>query len=80
MTAKVFEAALGIAEPWAVAGVEFDELAKTLTVVIDFKRGSRFEVSGHAGRHPIHPSSDFLISARERRAKQETRLALLSCR
>lgn len=54
MTAKVFEAALGIAEPWAVAGVEFDELAKTLTVVIDFKRGSRFEVSGHAGRHPVH--------------------------
>ena len=54
MTAKVFEAALGIAEPWVVAGVEFDEVAKTLTVVIDFKRGSRFEVSGHPGQHPVH--------------------------
>jgi hypothetical protein len=27
MTAKVFESALGIAAPWAVATVEFDEAA-----------------------------------------------------
>jgi transposase len=54
MTAKLFESALGIAPPWTVASVEFDESAKTLTVLIDFKPGSRFEVSGHEGAHPVH--------------------------
>ena len=54
MTAKLFEAALGIAPPWTVASVEFDEETKTLTVLIDFKAGSRFEVSGHEGAHPVH--------------------------
>src|SRR5437773_82974 len=54
MTAKLFEAALGIHEPWYVASVDFEESAKTLTVVIDFKSGSRFEVSGHEGVHPVH--------------------------
>jgi transposase len=39
MTAKLFESALGIAAPWTVASVEFDEKAKTLTVLIDFKPG-----------------------------------------
>ena len=47
MTAKVFEAALGIADPWSVASVDFDEAAKVLTVLIDFKPGSRFAISGH---------------------------------
>ena len=54
MTAKLFEAALGIAPPWTVASVDFDGSAKTLTVMIDFEAGSRFEVSGHAGAHPVH--------------------------
>jgi len=54
MTAKLFESALGIAPPWTVASVDFDESAKTLTVLIDFKPGSRFEVSGHEGAHPVH--------------------------
>ncbi|MBK6294471.1 MAG: ISL3 family transposase [Rhodoferax sp.] len=54
MTAKLFEAALGIAPPWTVASVDFDESAKTLTVLIDFKPGSRFCVSGHDGAHPVH--------------------------
>lgn len=54
MTAKLFEAALGIATPWTVASVDFDESAKTLTVLIDFKPGSRFEVCGHEGAHPVH--------------------------
>lgn len=54
MTAKLFEAALGIAPPWTVASVNFDETAKTLTVLIDFKPGSRFSVSGHDGSHPVH--------------------------
>lgn len=54
MTAKLFEAALGIAEPWLVASVDFDEKAKTLTVLIDFKPGTRFGISGHEGAHPVH--------------------------
>ena len=54
MTAKLFEAALGIALPWSVQSVQFDEAAKVLSVVIDFESGSRFAVSGHEGRHPVH--------------------------
>lgn len=54
MSAKLFEAALGIAPPWSVQSVEFDESAKRLTVLIDFKPGTHFAVSGHAGEHPVH--------------------------
>ena len=54
MTAKLFEAALGIAAPWSVQSVEFDESAKVFTVHIDFKPGSRFAVAGHQGAHPVH--------------------------
>jgi transposase len=54
MTAKLFESALGISDPWLVASVEFDEAAKTLTVLIDFKTGSRFSVAGHGGAHAVH--------------------------
>jgi len=57
MTAKVFEAALGIADPWFVASVDFDEAAKVLTVRLDFKPGSRFAVSGHEGVHPVHDTT-----------------------
>jgi transposase len=51
---KLFEAALGIAPPWYVAGVAFDEAAKVLTISIDFKTGSRFALEGEAGEHPVH--------------------------
>jgi transposase len=54
MTAKLFEAALGITPPWSVSSVEFDEKLKSLTLKIDFKAGSKFEVSGHAGAHGVH--------------------------
>jgi transposase len=54
MTAKLFETALGIAEPWSVASVDFDEATKVLTICIDFLPGSRFPVSGHEGVHPVH--------------------------
>jgi transposase len=54
MTAKEFEAALGVAGPWSVASVNFDEAAKTLTVLIDFVRGSRLAIFGHEGVHPVH--------------------------
>jgi transposase len=54
MTAKVFEAALGVAAPWAVTTVEFDDGRKILTVLIDFKPGTQFAVPGQAGQHPVH--------------------------
>ncbi len=54
MTIKVFEAALGIADPWFVGSVNFDAAVKVLTVPIDFKLGSRFAISGHQGVHPVH--------------------------
>ena len=54
MTAKVFEAALGIAAPWSVGGVDFDEATKVLTVRIDFTAGTRFAISGYEGAHPVH--------------------------
>jgi len=54
MSAKVFEAALGINAPWSVGTVDFDEATKVLTVPVDFKPGTRFAVSGHEGLHPVH--------------------------
>lgn len=42
MTAKLFEAALGMTAPWSASSVNFDEAAKVLTVLIDFKPGTRF--------------------------------------
>jgi transposase len=54
MSAKLFEAALGIVEPWFVRGVDFDAAKKTLAIAVDFVAGSRFAVSGVAGTHPVH--------------------------
>ena len=53
---RLFEAALGIAPPWSVTGVRFDEPAKVLTVAIDYAAGSRFSVPGVAGEHPVYDS------------------------
>ena len=53
---RLFEAALGIAPPWSVASVRFDEAAKVLTVGIDFAAGSRFALEGVAGEHPVYDS------------------------
>jgi transposase len=53
---RLFEAALGIASPWSVGGVRFDEAAKVLTVTIGYAAGSRFAVEGMAGEHPVYDS------------------------
>jgi len=53
---RLFEAALGIAKPWFVAGVHFDEASKVLSVGIDYTAGSRFGVEGVAGEHPVYDS------------------------
>ena len=36
MTAKLFETALGIGEPWSVSRVDFDEASKVLSILVDF--------------------------------------------
>lgn len=54
MTNKLFEAALGIASPWYINGVEFDVAKKTLSIAVDFIAGSRFTVPGVEGAHPAH--------------------------
>jgi transposase len=50
---RLFEAALGIASPWFVAGVRFDEASKVLTVGIDFATGTRFAVEGVSGEYAV---------------------------
>ncbi|HSD97547.1 MAG TPA: ISL3 family transposase [Sulfuricaulis sp.] len=54
MNDRLFETALGIAEPWHVTSVDLDATAKTLTIGIDFTAGSRFAVAGESGVHPVH--------------------------
>ncbi|OLI69383.1 transposase, partial [Xanthomonas oryzae pv. oryzae] len=49
MTAKVFEAALGIGAPWSVGAVEFDEATKVLTVPVVFKSGREALGDGQKG-------------------------------
>lgn len=56
MSAKLFEAALGISDPWYIRGVDFDTAKKTLTIGVDFVAGSRFAVPGIDGAHPAHDS------------------------
>src|SRR5262252_3664248 len=54
MQNQLFEAALGIAKPWCVRGVDFDGARKTLTIKVDFVAGSRFPAPGAQGLHPVH--------------------------
>jgi transposase len=54
MQNQLFEAALGIAKPWYVRGVDFDPARRLLTIGIDFVAGCRFATPGVAGLHPVH--------------------------
>jgi len=54
MQNQLFEAALGLAKPWYVGGVDFDAAKKTLTINVDFPAGTRFAAPGVAGAHPVH--------------------------
>lgn len=56
MSKEIFEAALGVASPWFVADMDFNEGARKLTIQIDFERGSRFELPGVDGSHPVYDS------------------------
>lgn len=50
----LFEAALGVSSPWYVRGSHFDAEARTLTIGVDFRAGSRFSHPEAAGEHPVH--------------------------
>jgi hypothetical protein len=52
MQNQIFEAALGLATPWVVQGVEFDADRKMLRIQIDFVTGSRFAYPGLNDTHP----------------------------
>lgn len=54
MQNQIFEAALGIANPWYIKGVDFDVAHKSLSIHIDFVAGSRFAYPGIDGAHPVH--------------------------
>lgn len=51
---QLFEAALGVSSPWYVREARFDAVARTLTIVVDFRAGSRFSHPDVAGEHPVH--------------------------
>ncbi|KVP59481.1 hypothetical protein WJ92_09575 [Burkholderia ubonensis] len=53
MHSQLFEAALGVSDPWFVSGVDFDA-AKRLTIQIEFVAGGRFAQPEVAGVHPVH--------------------------
>ena len=49
---RLFQAALGLSEPWQVVSVEFDPAAKRLDLRIDFAKGARFASCTAARRRP----------------------------
>jgi transposase len=53
-TKQLFEAALGIASPWYIQGVDFDAEKHLLTIAVDFSAGSRFTHPDVPGEHPVH--------------------------
>jgi len=50
----LFTQALGLASPWKVVICDFDPVAKTLELVIDFERGSRFSDPETGELCPVH--------------------------
>lgn len=53
-TEQLFEAALGVSSPWYVRETRFDSAARTLTIHVDFRAGSRFAHPQVAGEHPAY--------------------------
>lgn len=51
---QLFEVALGVNSPWYVREARFDGEAKTLTIRVDFRSGSRFSYPEVAGEHAVH--------------------------
>src|SRR6266542_4037578 len=53
---ELFQAALGLAEPWQVMRTEFDATARRLDLYLDFPKGARFPCP--EGDHPACPVHD----------------------
>lgn len=51
-SAKLFEAALSVTDPWFIKAIEFDSGKQRLDIYIDFKRGSSF-----SSENPEYPGS-----------------------
>lgn len=51
---QLFEQALGVGSPWYVRETEFDAGARSLTIRVDFRAGSRFSHPEAGGEHPVH--------------------------
>ncbi len=51
---QLFEAALGVNSPWYVREARFDGAARTLTIAVDIRSGSRFAYPDAPGEHPVH--------------------------
>jgi nitroreductase len=56
----LFQAALGIVEPWKVEGIEFSKEAGTLRISLGFERGARFPGSLTDFVEDYRPYYDFL--------------------
>jgi transposase len=54
MSNDLFAAALGVGKPWHVKDVEFNVEKHTLTIKIDFAKGSRFPHKDAEGLHRVH--------------------------
>jgi len=50
----LFEQALGVTSPWYLRETAFDSGKQTLTIRVDFGRGSRFAHPDEPGEHPVH--------------------------
>ena len=57
MTAKLFETALGIEQPWYVRDISFDIDAHKVTIFVDFTFGSLFQHPDVEGVYPVYDSS-----------------------
>ncbi len=57
MTAKLFETALGIEQPWYVRDMSFDVDAHKVTIFVDFTFGSLFQHPDDEGVYPVYDSS-----------------------
>ena len=56
---ELFQAALGLTDPWRVERSEFDAAARRLDVYLDFTRGARFPCPhGEEGTCPVHDTTD----------------------
>ena len=60
-TANLFTMALGLQEPWYVRKVEFDAIAKKLTLTVDFREGSHFAHPAAEGLHPVYDTEKKML-------------------